>query len=56
MILLPHFMRIIFCHAVNKLYFYRKFSGEREVCIYTTIKTGQFLSGIARNYYHYLLM
>lgn len=55
MTLLPQIMRNIFSHAVNKLYFYRKFSGERKICIYTTIKTGQFLNGVARNYYHYLL-
>ena len=30
MTLLPHFMRNIFCHAVNKLYFYRKISGGRK--------------------------
>jgi Fic family protein len=30
MTLLPHFMRNIFCHAVNKLYFYRKISGENK--------------------------
>jgi len=30
MILLPHFMRILFCRAVNKLYFYRKISGEKK--------------------------
>ncbi len=30
MTLLPHFLRNIFCHAVNKLYFYRKISGGRK--------------------------
>jgi Fic family protein len=30
MTLLPHFMRNIFCRAVNKLYFYRKISGENK--------------------------
>jgi len=32
--LLPHFMRIIFCHAVNKLYFYRKISGEKKKYVF----------------------
>jgi hypothetical protein len=31
---LPHLMRNIFCRAVNKLYFYRKFSGEREKYVF----------------------
>ena len=30
MIHLPHLMRNIFCRAVNKLYFYRKISGEKK--------------------------
>jgi len=30
MTLLPHFVRNIFCCAVNKLYFYRKFSGDKK--------------------------
>ncbi|MDD3787894.1 MAG: Fic family protein [Petrimonas sp.] len=30
MMLLPHFVRNIFCRAVNKLYFYRKYSGENR--------------------------
>jgi len=30
MVLLPHFVRNMFCRAVNKLYFYRKLSGENK--------------------------
>jgi Uncharacterized conserved protein len=29
MALSPHLVRTLFCHAVNKLYFYRTFSGEK---------------------------
>ena len=31
MVLSPHFVRSLFCCAVNKLYFYRKFSGEKKI-------------------------
>ena len=31
---LPHLMRNIFCRAENKLYFYRKISGEKKKYVF----------------------